>query len=191
MPNLTHPFVLTTDKWEIYRKHLKSLDPDSLTCRFSYHATEYMIDKMIDEWAAKDVDTIIAVKDIEGNIAGICHIAINNDEEAEIGLSIDKKYQRHGAGSDLLLFALRWCQNRNYNWVYMHCLSYNDKMVRLLHKHNIGIVREGPDSTAKISIPTPTSASVGAEWFDKQIGLVDRAFIRNQQIIDACKKMWT
>ena len=191
MSNVTHPFVLNTDKWEIYREHLKNLDDESLMCRFGYCAPKEIIDKLIDEWAEADKDTIIAVKDLKGNIVGICHIAITSDNEVELGLSIDKQYRRRGAGSDLLLFALRWCQNRNYNWVYMHCLSYNDKMVRLLHKHNIGIVRQGPDSTAKISIPNPTSASVTAEWFDKQMGVVDRAFIRNQQIIDACKKMWT
>jgi GNAT superfamily N-acetyltransferase len=179
------------NKWSKYKEHLLSLDDQSLCCRFGYAINEASMDQFIEKCKAEDdKHHLFTIRDLEGTIVAVAHVGLM-EEGAEVGLSVVPESQHHGLGNKILLHSLRWCQNRGYNWVYMYCLSYNTKMVRMLAKNNIAIVREGSDAEAKIHLPDPTPASVTEEWFVNQLALVDRMYIRNQQVLDACKRMWT
>lgn len=177
-------------KWEKYKEHLMSLDEQSLCCRFGYAINETAMDMFITKCKEEDErHHLFTIRDLHGTIVAVAHVGLMHDG-AEIGLSVVTEHQQHGLGNKILLHSLRWCQNRGYNWVYMYCLSYNTKMVRMLSKNNIAIVREGSDSSAKIHLPDPTPATLTEEWFVNQLAIVDRMYIKNQQVIDACQKMW-
>jgi RimJ/RimL family protein N-acetyltransferase len=178
------------NKWEKYKEHLLSLDDQSLCCRFGYAINEASMDLFI-EGCKKEDDRhhLFTIRDLHGRIVAVAHVGLMK-EGAEVGLSVVPDLQQHGLGNKILLHSLRWCQNRGYHWVYMYCLSYNTKMVRMLAKNNIAIVREGSDAEAKIHLPDPTPATLTEEWFVNQLALVDRMYIKNQQVIDACQKMW-
>lgn len=187
----TNPAELTgAKKWDKYKEHLLELDSDSRCCRFGYSISDDAIDVFIENCKSNDDEhRLFTIRNLQNKIVALGHVGITEDG-AEIGLSVLKEHQEHGLGNKLLLHCLRWCQNRGFNWVFMYCLTYNTKMVRMLSKNNIAIVREGSDSSAKIHLPDPTPASLTEEWFGSQLAIVDRIYIKNQQVIDACQKMW-
>lgn len=188
----TNPAEMTgASRWDKYKAHLLELDDESLRCRFGYPINEQAIDTFIDGCKNNsDEHRLFTIRNLQGRIVALGHVGLTK-EGAEIGLSVVPEHQEHGLGNKILLHCLRWCQNRGFHWVFMYCLSYNTKMIRMLAKNNIAIVREGSDSSAKIHLPDPTPASVTEEWFGHQLALVDRMYIKNQQVIDACKRMWT
>lgn len=188
----TNPAEMTgASRWDKYKNHLLELDEESLRCRFGYPISPDAIDSFVESCRTNGNEhRLFTIRNLKGHIVAVGHVGLTS-EGAEIGLSVLKDYQEHGLGNKILLHCLRWCQNRGYHWVFMYCLSYNSKMLRMLSKNNIAIVREGSDSSAKIHLPDPTPATVTEEWFAHQLALVDRMYIKNQQVVDACRKMWT
>jgi GNAT superfamily N-acetyltransferase len=92
---------------------------------------------------------------------------------AELALSVERGWQGHGIGGELLRRAIILARNRGIRRVTMLCLAENRRMRRLAGRFaDGGLQAEGGQIEAAIPVPPPTPSSVIAEFAADGIDLV-------------------
>lgn len=115
-------------------------------------------------------DGIFAVGDDDLRLIGVLHIAhvMHVDSGAELGLSVLDGARGMGIGNALFARATMYLRNRAVREVIIHCLSENEAMMHLAHKHGMQLSRNGADSEARLTLPLATSETIMLEWLQDQ-----------------------
>ena len=69
--------------------------------------------------------------------------------------------------------AITWVQNKGYQSLYMHCLSWNQPIKHLCKKYKMQLQTEYGETETKLSVPPPNFASI-----TKQIATTNRNIYR-------------
>jgi hypothetical protein len=93
-------------------------------------------------------------------------------EEAEAAFSVEKPYQDHGVGSDLMGRVVRAARNRNIRRLYMSCLAENGKMQAIARKHAAVLRFEAGDVVGEILPEEPDYLSLAAETTADRMGFI-------------------
>lgn len=159
--------LLTHNEYPSYGDWLKSQDDETLRLYFGVTMDESAIDMLINRIVKDPSSHEFLVGEREGKRVGCVHIAVSKDE-VEFGIIIDKKLRGQKVGSKLLSEAILWARNRNYQNLYMHCLSWNQPIKHLCAKHGLKMNSEHGETEVKVDLPPRTFQSLVKEATSKQ-----------------------
>jgi GNAT superfamily N-acetyltransferase len=156
-----------------FRDHLLRLDKESRRLRFA-HAVS---DAFIDDYASRmaEFGSIVFGYVVDGRVRGAAELRRLGDgwgEEAEAAFSVEKPYQDHGVGSELMGRVVRAARNRHIRRLYMSCLAENSKMQTIARKHEADLRFEYGEVIGEILPDTPNYFSIMAEAAEDRVGFM-------------------
>lgn len=117
-------------------------------------------------------DAVFGVRDDAETLVGVTHVA-RIDDAVELGLSVDAAHRGRGIAKAMFRRAKLHARNRGFRQLFMHCLSENAAMMHIARAAGMRIVIDGTDRDATLSLPPATPLSVGAEFYEGQLVLLD------------------
>src|SRR5262245_14379807 len=159
-----------TDK---FRDHLLRLDPESRRMRFAHSVS----DAFIDEYAGRMTayGSLVYGHLVDGKVRGAAELRRLGDswgDEAEAAFSVEKPYQDHGVGTDLMGRVVRAARNRSLRRLYMSCLAENARMQAIARKHDALLRFEYGDVVGEIEPVHADYFSLAAEVAEDRMGFI-------------------
>lgn len=150
-----------------YHKYLEFMKSQSMETRRMYFGIPMSnegLDKVFDNILEhKSLHRFIIAEDQNFNIVGVIHLAEMDSTSIEIGIAVDPDYRKQGIADQMMNLAIPWCRNRNHPNVFMHCLSHNEPVKRLVKKYDLQITTRHGDADARVQLPPPDPASIASE----------------------------
>jgi GNAT superfamily N-acetyltransferase len=138
--------------------HLLALGERDRYLRFGQAATDAQILKYVD-LLDFDRDEIFGIFNRRLMLIGMAHLAFDLERDgappafAEFGVSVLPAARGRGFGQRLFEHAILHARNRGVRTMHVHALSENTAMLRLARRLGGQIVRDGPESEARIALP--------------------------------------
>jgi RimJ/RimL family protein N-acetyltransferase len=156
-----------------FRDHLLRLDRDSRRMRFA-HAVS---DSFIAGYASRmsEFGSLVFGHVIDGKVRGAAELRRLGDawgDEAEAAFSVEKSYQDHGVGTELMGRVVRAARNRAIRRLYMSCLAENARMQSIARKHAAVLRFEYGEVIGEILPPYPSYLSQVAEAAEDRVGFM-------------------
>ncbi len=156
-----------------FRDHLLRLDKESRRMRFAHSVS----DAFIDEYARRmtQYGSLVYGHLVDGNVRGAAELRRLGDtwgEEAEAAFSVERPYQNHGVGTELMGLVVRAARNRNIRRLYMSCLADNAKMQAIARKHAALLRYESGDVVGEILPAQPSYLSLVEEAAEDRMGFI-------------------
>jgi RimJ/RimL family protein N-acetyltransferase len=161
---------METDK---FRDHLLRLDPQSRRMRFAHSVSDAFIERYAGRMTA--YGSLVYAHMVDGEVRGAAELRRLGDtwgEEAEAAFSVERPYQDHGVGTDLMRRVMRAARNRNIRRLYMSCLAENAKMQAIARKHAATLRFESGDVVGEILPPQPDYLSLVKEAAEDRVGFI-------------------
>lgn len=159
-----------TDK---FRDHLLRLDKESRRMRFAHGVS----DAFIEDYAARmtEFGSIVYANVVDGRVRGAAELRRLGDrwsEEAEAAFSVERAFQDHGVGSELMGRVVRAARNRGIRRLYMSCLAENARMQTIARKHEAELRFEYGEVVGEILPSTPNYFSILQEAAEDRVGFL-------------------
>ncbi len=143
-----------------YRDHLLRLDPESRRNRFGGAVSDQFIENFVE--LTHGLDAVLHGFFVDGVLRGAAELRTLGSalaHEAEAAFSIEKPWQSHGVGSELLERTLLAARNRGIQLVHMTCLANNQRMQQLARKFDAELTFDFGSVVGEVeaSFPTPMS----------------------------------
>jgi GNAT superfamily N-acetyltransferase len=143
-----------------YREHLLRLDPESRRNRFGGAVSDEFIERFVE--LTRGLDAVIHGFFVDGVLRGAAELRSLGSgfaNEAEAAFSIEKPWQSHGVGSELLQRTLLAARNRGIRLLHMSCLANNQRMQQLARKFDAELTFDFGSVVGEVeaSFPTPMS----------------------------------
>jgi len=169
--SIVHP-VSAANRPEIL-EHLLRLSPEDRRLRFGGPSSDETLAAYV---ARIDFarDAALGLRDDADALIGFTHVA-GAGGAIELGLSVAESHRGQGLAQRMFERAVLHARNRGIGELYMHCLSENAAMMHIARKAGMRIVIDGPERDAYLSLPPATPMSVGEEFLEGQLVLLDRA----------------
>ena len=156
-----------------FKDHLLRLDKESRRMRFA-HA---VADAFIEDYASRmsEFGSVVYGYIVDGKVRGAAELRRLGDswgEEAEAAFSVEKAYQDHGVGTELMGRVVRAARNRSIRRLYMSCLAENSKMQTIARKHEADLRFEYGEVIGEILPQTPDYFSIMAEAAEDRVGFM-------------------
>ncbi len=156
-----------------FREHLLRLDAQSRRMRFAQGVS----DPYIDAYASRmsDMGAIVFAYVVGGEVRAAAELRKLGDawgREVEAAFSVERPYQDHGIGSELMGRVIRAARNRGVRLIYMSCLADNAKMQAIARKYDAELRFEYGEVVGEIIPTTPNYFSVLTEAFEDRAGYV-------------------
>lgn len=132
-------------------EHFLRLDPDSIYSRFCAPFREDAIKRHVDR-IDFDENGIYGIFNDELEIIGVGECVITSNNGAEIGFSVEPKYQGNGLGGKLMKRMVRFAKSQNKDHLEMMCLRTNQKSVHLAKKFGLQVKNDAGESFAIINM---------------------------------------
>lgn len=156
-----------------FRRHLKRLDMETRQLRFGMAVNEAFLDAYAD--TASRPGTVIYGAFLEGGLRATAEFRPLEEAAepmAEAAFTVEKPYQDHGLGSELLDRVITTAQNRGIHHLHMVCLKDNGRMQHLADKFGARITVEPDSVTGTLETPHPTPISLFEEGLRDAQGFV-------------------
>ncbi len=149
---------------DIYRDHLLRLDRDSRYRRFSGAVSDEVIVRHAA--TANGLGAIVHGFFVDGVLRGAAELRPNGSlfaHRAEAAFSIEKQWQSHGVGTELLKRTLLSARNRGIKSLRMDCLADNRRMQQLARKFDADLKFDFGSVIGKVDPPRSTLLSLMRE----------------------------
>jgi GNAT superfamily N-acetyltransferase len=140
-------------------KHLLALDDSDRYLRFGYAAQE----RHIRAYAAQlnfERDDIYGIYNRSLKLIAVAHVAFSPDDQttncAEFGVSVLKEARGKGYGSLLFERAVIHARNEGVDLMFIHALSENAAMLKIVRNAGAQVQRDGMESEAYLQLPPAT-----------------------------------
>jgi RimJ/RimL family protein N-acetyltransferase len=159
-----------TDK---FRDHLLRLDPETRRLRFAHSVS----DAFIEAYASRmtEYGSLVYGHVVDGQVRGAAELRRLGDtwgEEAEAAFSVERPYQDHGVGTELMGRVVRAARNRNIRRLYMSCLAENARMQAIARKHAAALRFEAGDVVGEILPKQADYYSLATEAAADRMGFI-------------------
>jgi RimJ/RimL family protein N-acetyltransferase len=156
-----------------FRDHLLRLDKESRRLRFAHSVS----DAFIEDYASRmsEYGSIVYGYLATGRVRAAAELRRLGDgwgEEAEAAFSVEKAYQDHGIGTELMGRVVRTARNRGIRRLYMSCLAENAKMQAIARRHEALLRFEYGEVVGEIVPDTPDYFSMLAEAAEDRVGFM-------------------
>ena len=154
-----------------FAAHLLRLDKDSRRMRFAHGVS----DSFIEDYASRmsDMGSVVYGYSADGELRAAAELRKLGDgwsPEAEAAFSVEKAYQGHGLGSELMGRVIRSARNRGVQRLYMSCLAENSKMQAIARKHEADLRFEYGEVIGEIVPNEPNYFSILQEAVEDRVG---------------------
>lgn len=171
---------------EKFKDHLLRLDKDSRRMRFAHGVS----DSFIEDYASRmsDMGSVVYGYYVEGKVhaaAELRKLGDNWGPEAEAAFSVERAYQDHGLGSELMGRVIRAARNRGVRRLYMSCLAENSKMQAIARKHAADLKFEYGEVIGEIVPVEPNYFSILQEAVEDRVGYMMAVLDLQDQIVKA------
>lgn len=156
---------------EAYADHLLRLDPASRRNRFGGAVANSFIRRHAAN--AFESPNVIYGFIAEGAPRGAAELRPFNPGagEAEAAFSIERPWQSHGVGTELLERVLLAARNRGIKQLHITCLLENQRMQQLARKFDAELRRDSDCVVGEVETPYPTPLSLMREMIADGTGL--------------------
>ncbi|HZP76938.1 MAG TPA: GNAT family N-acetyltransferase [Pseudolabrys sp.] len=168
----------------LYRDHLLRLDPDSRHTRFGAGVADEFIRGYAEKVSAFDV--VLHGFFMDGTLRGVGELRRTGTvfaREAEAAFSIEKPWQSHGVGTELLERTLLAARNRGVRALSMHCLTGNLRMQQLARKFDADLHFDFGDVVGEVDPPRSTPLSLMREWVVDGHGFASALFDAQSRLL--------
>jgi GNAT superfamily N-acetyltransferase len=162
---------------DAYRDHLLRLDRESRHRRFS----GALSDEVIARHAATIEESSVVVHGffVEGVLRGAAELRHEGSlfsHQAEAAFSIEKPWQSHGVGTELLDRTLLTARNRGITHLRMNCLPENQRMQQLARKFDAEFSFDFGSVIGEVDPPRSTMLSLMREAMADSYGVASAIF---------------
>lgn len=162
---------------DAYRDHLLRLDRESRYRRFS----GAVADEVIARHAATidEVGVVVYGFFVDGVMHGAAefrHEGSLFSHQAEAAFSIEKPWQSHGVGTELLERTLLTARNRGITHLRMNCLPENQRMQQLARKFDAEFSFDFGSVVGEVDPPRSTMLSLMREAMADSYGVASAIF---------------
>lgn len=166
-------YPLSPDSRPQILEHLLRLSHEDRRLRFGVPVSAETIAGYVEQLDFSH-DAVFGVRDDPRALAGFTHVA-QLDDAVELGLSVDALHRGRGIAQAMFRRALLHARNRGFRQLFMHCLAENAAMMHIAREAGMQTVIAGSDRDASLSLPPATALSVGTEYYEGQLVLLDWA----------------
>jgi GNAT superfamily N-acetyltransferase len=152
-----------------YANHLLRLDPISRRSRFGGAVAESFVRHHA--VSAFDPSSVIYGFFTDGVQRGAAELRPFGVGQAEAAFSIERPWQSHGIGTELLEHVLLAARNRGIKQLHITCLLENQRMQQLARKFDAEMRRDFDSVIGEVEAPYPTPLSVLREMIADGTGL--------------------
>lgn len=145
--------------------HLLALDERSRYLRFGYAATDAQIARYVDTLDFEH-DEVFGIFNRRLELIAMAHLAhrpADADRKrmamSEFGVSVLPKARRRGFGARLFEHAMLHARNRGVQTIFIHALSENTAMLKIVRHAGATVERDGSESEAWLQLPPDSFAS--------------------------------
>ena len=155
---------LPRGEYDMYGDWLLRQDADTLKNYFGITATPGFVRDLVDRVALSPGKHQFLIALDDNNWAGALHMAMNLNTDIEFGIIVAKEYRGQGIADRLMDEAVTWAQNRRFQHLYLHCLSWNQPIKHLCKKYGLEIRNQDGSGEVNVELPPPSMISVGKEF---------------------------
>jgi GNAT superfamily N-acetyltransferase len=154
-----------------YADHLLRLDPASRRSRFGGAVADTFVRHHAQ--GAFDPANVIYGFVADNVLRGVAELRPFEPgaDRAEAAFSIEKPWQSHGVGSELLDRVLLAARNRGVKQLHITCLLENERMQQLARKFDADLRHECDTVIGEVEAPYPTPLSLMREMIADGTGL--------------------
>jgi GNAT superfamily N-acetyltransferase len=152
-----------------YANHLLRLDPISRRSRFGGAVANAFVRHHA--VSAFDPSSVVYGFFNNGVLRGAAELRPFGVGQAEAAFSIERSWQSHGVGTELLERALLAARNRGVKQLHITCLLENQRMQQLAQKFDAEMRRDFDCVIGELEAPYPTPLSVLREMIADGTGL--------------------
>lgn len=169
-----------------FRDHLIRLDQENRRMRFGHSVSEVFLN----DYAARtsDLSSLTYGFFVHGEIRAAAELRKLGDSwgaDAEGAFSVEREWQDHGVGTELMGRVIRAARNRGVEHLYMSCLAENARMQRIAAKHGANLRFEYGEVIGDIMPTCPTYLSLFEEAFDDSRGFMLAVLDVQQKMVKA------
>jgi GNAT superfamily N-acetyltransferase len=156
--------------------HLIALEEHDRYLRFGYAASDEQIHRYV---AGLDFerDDIFGIYNRKLELIAMAHLAFSVDPQsascAEFGVSVLPHARGRGYGARLFDRAVMHSRNQGVTMIYIHALSENTNMLKIVRKAGASVVRDGSESEAHLTLPPATLDTHVSEMVENRFADVD------------------
>ncbi len=168
----------------LYRDHLLRLDAESRHTRFGAGVSDEYIRRYADKLTA--FDTVLHGFFVDGILRGVGELRRTGSvfaRAAEAAFSIEKPWQSHGVGTELLQRTLLAARNRGVRSLSMHCLVGNLRMQQLARKFEADLHFDFGDVVGEVDPPRSTPLSLMRELVVDGHGMATAVFDAQSRLL--------
>jgi GNAT superfamily N-acetyltransferase len=136
--------------------HLCKLNPHDRYLRFGYAATDAQIESYVGSLHFLR-DEIHGVFNRRLELVAMAHLAFSIDPDwsscAEFGVSVLSQCRGKGLGAKLFSHAVVHARNEGVDMLFIHALSENSAMLRIVKSAGAIVVRDGSETEAFLRLP--------------------------------------
>jgi len=152
-----------------YEAHLLRLDPISRRNRFGGSIADSFVRYHAD--SAFGPTNVIWGFFTDGVLRGAAELRPFGAAQAEAAFSIERPWQSHGVGTELLERILLAARNRGIKQLHITCLLENERMQQLARKFDAEMRRDFDSVIGEVEAPYPTPISMLRELIADGTGL--------------------
>jgi RimJ/RimL family protein N-acetyltransferase len=171
--------------------HFKRLGPDDRFLRFGYQVHDEQIEQYVTSSFNVPGNQWFGLFD-GGEIIAAIHVAIIDADQAEMGLSVDRKCRQAGIGQSLFNRGLVWARARGATQIYMQCLSENKIMQHIAKKNGMMVATICPtEKEARLEFPITDFAAPFNDLTLDRITAIDKIYKTQQKFYMNMFKLYT
>jgi len=168
-------------------QHLLALSPRDRYLRFGYAASDEQIRGYV-EGLDFERDELFGIYNRHLDLIAMAHLAFPPPEQhqdcAEFGVSVSEHARGRGYGARLFERAVIVARNEGVGMLFIHALSENVAMLKIVRAAGATVVRSGSESEAHLELPAPTLDSRMSEIAQERFAEVD------YQLKSRAKQFW-
>ena len=162
---------------DVYRNHLLRLDRDSRNTRFSGAVCDDFIERHAG--SIREFGVIVYGFFVDGVLRGAAELRPTGplfSHEGEAAFSIEKDWQSHGVGTELLERILLSARNRGIRLLRMDCLAGNRRMQQLARKFEADFSFDFGSVVGEVKAARYTPLSIAREAMEDAHGVASAVF---------------
>ena len=167
--------------------HLTGLPERDRYLRFGYTAGDEQIGRYV-QGLNFDRDEVFGVFNRRLDLIAMAHLAFPDagtpgPKAAEFGVSVATHARGRGYGACLFGHAMLHARNRGFDSMFIHALSENHVMLRIVRKAGATVDRAGSETDAYLKLPHDTLASRLEQWVGDGAAEIDYRFKQQARLV--------
>ena len=168
--------------------HLTALSARDRYLRFGYNASDGQLARYVDGINFSR-DEVFGIFNRRLTLIALGHLACPDigqagNPTAEFGGSVAEHARGRGYGARLFEHAMLHARNRGLSKLFIHALSENTAMLKIVRHAGAVVERSGSESDAYLKLPEDTVASQVEQWVGQQAAAMDYRFKHQAQWVD-------